>query len=172
MAGIYGGKEFRVGREDVRFREDDVLLGRQAFGLELREFGAGLGALAIDARFLDVEIAEFLLIGQVCFEHDQAAAILLGFAGEGLRELRLAVGVEGVLKFLDAAQAPEAIDDDLDEFAFHGTDGFEIFLNVGEQGGVLVAIVGGQEDGAAGEAGFHSILGRFGFAFWSASAGG
>jgi hypothetical protein len=43
-----------------------------------------------------------------------------------------------------------SINDGLHEFAFGLADGGEIVLKGGEEGSVLVYIVGGKQDGAAG----------------------
>src|ERR1700756_3222885 len=94
-------------------------------------------------------------------EHDLAAALYRWSIGERVRELLLAMGVKSKFEFLDAAQTPVAIDDDLDQFAFVRADGLQIALEGCEKGRVFFDIVGRQEDCAAGESGLDGVLGGF-----------
>src|SRR5581483_12034386 len=71
-----------------------------------------------------------------------------------------AVRIQRKFEGLDTALTPEAIDHDLDEFAFELTDGLEITLESGQEAGVFFDIVGGKKNGAAGERGFDGVLRR------------
>ena len=66
---------------------------------------------------------------------------------------------------VDAADAPTAVGDGLDQFGFAIGLGIEA-IGVREQMGfVAFGVVGGEQDGVAGEAGFQGIAGRLGLAF-------
>jgi hypothetical protein len=143
-----------------------------AVRLELFEFFERFGTLAVDAGFLDEEITEFLLIGQMRLQHDHAAAGWFRLFGKGFGELAFAVDVESVFEFLDSTQAPAAIDNNLDEFAFDLAHGFQIELETFEEDSVFLDVIGGKKDGTAGERRLDGVLGRALAAGVSAWAGG
>jgi hypothetical protein len=104
---------------------------RLAFGLEALEFSDGFGALAVDASFLNVQVAELFFVREVRLQENSAAALGFRAVLENWLELLVAMRVESEFEFLDAAQTPVAIDDDLDEFAFELADGFQLLLEIG-----------------------------------------
>jgi hypothetical protein len=134
--------------------------------LELLEFAEIGFALATEAALLESKIAEFPTVNHVDFSHDEGLAIGgVGFVGEFAGEFAMAERVESGFERSDAEQAPFGVGDGLDE---------DVFVVIGrrEFGEVAIkvlpidgGIVGRQEDGAAGEAGFDGVHGGFGFAF-------
>ncbi len=152
VAGVEGGEEFIVGH----FVFFGFLRVLRAVGLEATEFIHGFAAFSIKTGFLLVVVAELLLIGEVRLEQDHVVALVFGNMIEGISELRVTVGVEREFEGLDAALAPETIDDDLNKFGFKQANGLEISLEVGQKGGVFLNVFVRKQDGLAGERGFNT----------------
>ena len=127
-----------------------------AFLLEAAEFGHFLFAAADEAGFLKVQIAKLLFVIEtdLHFDHDRLRVNLLGMA---VGELLAANVDEGHFEAWDAVETPAGVDDRLDEGEFLGAGGFEFLLVSEEEGLVLVGVVGGEDDGAAGETGFDGV---------------
>ena len=143
-----------------------------AFLLGCAEVGEIFVALAAQSGFLELQIAELLFVDEVRFEFDHAGLSVGWFGGEFLGELAAAAGIEGEFESGDAAETPIGIGDRLNQLGFADADGLEFAdeaINILFVGG---GIVGGQQDGAAGEGGFESVGGGLGFAFRGAGAGG
>jgi hypothetical protein len=133
-----------------------------ALGLETAQFGDVLVAAAMQASFLDVPVTKLLFIGHVSLQQDHAGAILLRDVVEGVFELGVAVRVEREFESRDAAQTPMGIRDGLKQLAFGLTDGSEIVLKSREEGGVFFDVIAREQDGLAGERGFHCVFRRSG----------
>lgn len=114
-------------------------------------------AAAMQARFLDMQIAELLLIGEMRVQVDESGPIGGILIFELLCELDTALGVDGEFEDRDALQAPGGIGDGLHQIAFALADGAEVFFVVGYVLLVGGGIFGGKEDGAAGERCFEGI---------------
>jgi hypothetical protein len=106
----------------------------------------------------------------VHFDHD--CAINMGVFLEERIEFQAAFGEEGHFKTGDASQTPAGVGDGLNESAFFGTGGLELFF-VGEDMSLIAgSVVGRQQDGMAGEAGFDGVEGNGGFASFCFRAAG
>ena len=109
-----------------------LLMFLHALLLQAAKFGDFFFATAGEAGFLELEIAELLVIGFVGVEFDEGGAMGgIGF-GEQVGEFFAAFGVEGLLEVGDAADAPGAVGDGLQEFGFKVADGFEFLLVGGD----------------------------------------
>ncbi len=127
-------------------------------GLELAEFGEILFAVAAEAAFLELKVAQLFFV----FEE----SIELGDA------FLAAAFVERHFEDGDAEEPPIGVGEGLDEdgFAFgRGLEVLFVFFDV-----VLIAggIVGGEQDGAAGEGGGYGVGRGAGFAFLGTRSGG
>ncbi len=146
--------------------------GGFAFGLEAAEFSEVERVAAVEAGLLQLEIAELLFVAEMDLEVDERDAF-------GLREVRVhfggfvtAAGVEGEFKGGDAGEPPLSVGERLDELGFAGCGGLVIVVVSGEVLAVGFGVVGGQEDGAAGESSPNSIHGGNALAFGCAGAAG
>jgi hypothetical protein len=74
-----------------------------------------------------------------------------------LRPLVLREGEQGHFELGDAVEAPAAIDEGLDEGEFQETNGLEFGEEAVEKSLVFGGVVGGKEDGAAGESCFDGV---------------
>ena len=152
-----------------------VELGRflsAALLLELAELFGFSFAAAAEAVFLELEIAEAAFFGDIDFEFDEAAADGGRVIGELFGEAEFARGEEGHFEAGDAVETPGGIGERLDEGGFLGSDRgealeerFEVLLVEGE-------VVGGEEDGAAGESGGDGVAGGSSFAIGGGGTGG
>src|SRR5581483_6658675 len=143
-----------------------------ALGLQSFQFGHGFGTLAIKPSFLNLEVTELLFVSYVRLQDDPVVAMRFGKIVERVLELFVAVRIESEFQSLDAALTPEAIHDDLDQFAFNLTTRLEIVLETGKEASVFFDIVGRKQHGASGERGLDRVLGRSGKPGGGAGAGG
>ena len=146
--------------------------GGFAFCLEAAEFGEVEGVAAIEARLLQLEVAELLFVAEMDFEVDEGDAL-------GWREVRVhfggfvaAAGVDRRFERGDAGETPLGVGKGLNEFGFAGRGGSVFFGIGGEVLAVGVGVVGGEEDGAAGQSSFDGVHGGDAFAFERAGTGG
>jgi len=126
-----------------------------AFSLQGAEFSEFLFATAEETGFLQVEVAEFLLV--------DLRRVKVDFRGIGGLSLKLfgkfaaTQGEDGLFERADTAQTPPAIDDGLEEVAFDDADGFVLILVSLDVVLIFDGVVGGHKDGAAGECGFDGV---------------
>ncbi len=128
-----------------------------AFGLESAEFGHFLFAAAGEPGFLELEVAEVLTVGAADFhfENGSEAGAVEFFVGGG--EFFLADGEEGVFEGWNSVETPAEVGDGLYEGGFFGADGFQQFFVREDVGLIGDGVVGREEDGDAGEAGFEGV---------------
>ncbi len=136
-----------------------------ALGLELTELGGIFFATAMEARFLEVQIAELLFVGEEDLELDESGADGGVLVIELLSELGTALGVNGHFQSGDAAETPGGIGDGLNQVAFALAAGTELLFVIANVLLIGRGIVTVKEDGAAGEACFDCVEGGFGLAF-------
>ena len=139
--------------------------------LEASEFGGFLVAAAGEAGFLELEIAELLFVDEHDLDIEHVGAVvgeLLDFDGQ----FDAAFVEKSHVEAGNAVETPADIGDGLDEAGFFGADGLEEFFVGEDEGLVESGVVGGQADGAAGEAGCDGVETDFGFAFLGAGSGG
>ncbi len=164
------------------FGFDDKVWGLlQLFGLAFAarllnrvEVGFVLIELAIEAAFLKREVREIFAEGDGDFGlQEMSAANGVGFIGEDVGgEFALADGIEGCFERGDTEETPFGIGDELDESAFFVVPR-GVFVQVAlDMSLVDGGVFAGQEDGAAGEPGFHGVPRRYGFAFGGNGPGG
>ena len=145
-----------------------VLLVVEADGVQ---FFDGAFELAGEAGFLQVQVGERLLEGQENFGFDEGGAGVGGFVGVGGGELLAAQGEEASFEGRDAEETPFDLGEGLEEESFFVGGGLPFFVEAVEMGLPGGEVVGGQENGAAGESGFQGVVGGAGFAFRSFRAG-
>lgn len=87
-------------------------------------------------------------------------------------ELRAAAGKDGPLERTNAIETPEGIGDGLDKRGFAKAGGLVFVLELLDVVLIGGGIVGGKQDGAAGERCSDCVQRRFGFAFDRGRAGG
>jgi hypothetical protein len=144
---------------------------RDAFSLKFTQLGNVFVAIAAEAAFLEVEIAELLLVDQEGV-HLNEAWLEQGVAvGNQRGEFFAAFGEDGEFEAWDAVETPEDVGNGLNQRRFAGSKrlkfGDETF-EVLQVGGV----VGREKHGASGEAGFESVQGGNGFALRRSWTGG
>jgi hypothetical protein len=138
----------------------------------LEPFGIGL-VLAAKAALLECEITEVAAVNDEDVADEKRFAIdRIGFIGDGVSEFTATEGVEAGFERGDAQETPFGIGNELDEGVFLIGGGGETGEMAGDMFAVGLGVVGGEKDGAASEAGFHSIEGRLGFALSCVRAGG
>ncbi len=128
--------------------------------MEAAEFGGVLFELITETAFLQGEIAQILLIGaeDVGFEHG-GAELGVWFMGAVGGEFVAAERVETGFESGDAEETPFGIGDSLREVLFDIVGGCEFSIDEGDEGLIGGDVVGGQDDGAAGETGFEGVVG-------------
>ncbi len=136
--------------------EQEFFFG-DAVVLELAEFGEIFFAVAAEAGFLDLEIAQLFFVLEEGIE--------LGDA------LFAAALKESQFERRDAKEPPVGVGERLDEDGFAFGDGLELVFVLFDVVLVAGGIVGREQDGAAGESGFDGVGGRAGFAFRGARTG-
>ena len=143
-----------------------------AFLLELVEFGHVLFQLIAEAALLEMQVAELFFVGERDFGGDEGgAASGVGFFGEGVGKFEATEGEDTGFERSDAEDAPLGVGDELDEGFFRLIGRTVEIKVVGETPFVGSRVVGGEEWGLAGEAGFKRVHGRFGFSFWTGGSG-
>lgn len=129
-------------------------LFEEAVTLEGTQVRDGIPQDAVEALFLQVEIAELTLMS------DERVGLDEGGAGEAFVEVREVVGDGFELgqsedigfERGDAVQAPVGIGDELGELIFECADGFEFAADGGGEVLVGLHVFGGEDDGSGGEA--------------------
>lgn len=137
-----------------------------AFSGEALQFRLVFFVLPAKARFLDGEVIEVTTISEKNpgFDHGFADRFLL-FVRKLGGELASSNRVDSGFERRNALEPPERIGEGLSEtlfFVFNGGELFEDSFDVGLKGR---DVFGWQEDGAAGETGFQSVMGDLGFSF-------
>ncbi|HEY6988400.1 MAG TPA: hypothetical protein VH369_08450 [Bryobacteraceae bacterium] len=140
--------------------------------LQTVERGGFLFTAAHQAGFLKLQIAQLFFVDQMGVQLDQAAAnggvvLILKHIGE----LDSALGIDSHFEGGDAAQAPGDIGERLDEFGFFETNGLPFLFVGGDVALVFGSVVGGKQDGGAGEAGFDGIQRRVTLTRFGAGSG-
>ncbi len=128
-----------------------------ALALESGEVGVDLDQLAMEARFLDAQVVELLVIGEVGVGLDEAGAEFFGLVIEPMGELDAREGIDAVLETGDAGEAPFGVGEGLDQRGFLFANRVEGLDAVQKFGLVEFGVVAGQQDGVAGEAGLQGI---------------
>ena len=147
--------------------------GLLALDLESFEFFGIQFAMAAQASFLQCEVGEIALIDQLDFCVDESGAdggVCL--VGKEAGEFELTDGADAGFEAWDAKEAPFGIGDGLDEIFFFVGGGLVFLFVTRDVIGVGGDVVGGKEDGLAGETGSDGVMGGFGFAFGGGGAGG
>jgi hypothetical protein len=152
---------------------DDARLGGfagAALGLKLLEIGGVLYQLPAEAGFLDAQVVQLAMIGEIGVGFDERRTECGILIIEDVGKFDAAKGVDPGFERGDAEQAPGGIGEGLGERGFGVSGG----LPFGEEGCDVVfvggGIVGGKQHGAAGESRFNSIERRSGFAFGAGGA--
>lgn len=122
-----------------------------AFVLEAAEFSGILFAAAMQAGFLKLEIAQLLFIGEEGLKLDEARAERRVVVVESIRKLDTATSEDGEFEAGNAIETPGGVGQRLDERAFARRRGLKFLFEVAEVLLVLGGIVGGEQDGAAGQ---------------------
>ncbi len=136
--------------------------------MELAEFGHFLIEAAVEAGFLELEIAQLLFVFEVDVQFDEAGAEGKIVFGVGFGELVAAAGVDGHFEAGDALQTPLGIGQGLDEFGFTQAGGAVFGFIGGEMRAIGIGVVAGKEDGTAGQPGFDGVQRRDAFPFLAA----
>ena len=125
-----------------------------------------LFVLPAQARFLDGEVVQVTAVGEknLRFDHGLADRFVL-FIGELGGELAAADSVDSGLERGNAIEPPERIGEGLGEALFFVAFGSELLEDSFDLRLIGRDVVGWQQDGAAGETGFQSVVGDFGFSF-------
>ena len=89
-----------------------------ALALEGGEVGVDLDQLAMEARFLDAQVVELLVIGEVGVGLDEAGAKLLGLVIELIGELDAGERIDAVLETGNAGESPLGVGEGLDQRGF------------------------------------------------------
>ena len=116
-------------------------------------------AHAAEACFLQGEVAEVFpaVLKDLCVDHGGSDGGI-GFVGEFAGKVAAADGVDAGFERGDAEEPPFRFGDGLREGLFVVGYG----LVFGEEAGYVLdidfAVVGGEEDGAAGESGFYGVV--------------
>ncbi len=103
---------------------------------------------------------------------DELDALGAGEVGVHLGRFVAAAGVNGGFECGDAGETPLGVGEGLDEFRFARAGGLVILSVSGQVLAVGFCVVGGQEDGAAGESGLDRVHRGDAFAFGGAGAAG
>ena len=121
------------------------------------EFAHFLAVAAEQAGFLELEIAELLLVFEVNVEFDELGADGEVLPGVVVGELAAAFGVNGVFEAGDAGEPPLGIGQRLDELGF--AQAFRLVFGSigGDVLGVGFGVVARKQDGAPGESGFDGV---------------
>ena len=132
-----------------------------------------LFVLPAQARFLDGEVVQVTAIREkdLRFDHSFADGFVLFIRKLG-GELAAADRVDSGLERGNALEPPERIGEGLGEALFFVAFGSELFEDSFDVRLIGRDVVGWQEDGAAGEPGFQSVVGDFGFSFRRSGASG
>jgi len=140
--------------------------------LNLGELRGVLFELAAEAVLLETEIAEITFVDaeDLRFDHSGASSGVR-FGGEFAGEFVAADGIETRFESGDAEETPFGVGNGLDEVLFFVGFGLELAVDLGDEFFVSSYVVGWQDDGAAGEPGFQSIVGRLQFSFRRGRAG-
>lgn len=136
-----------------------------AFFLKPAQLGRIFLSPAMQARFLELQIAELFLEGEMSLELDHRGAEREVVIVERFGELDAALCIDGHLETRDASEAPGRVGDGLDQIGFTLADGLELVLVSAEMALVFGGIIRWEKDGAAGEGGFDGIQRCRGFAF-------
>ncbi len=133
--------------------------------LERFEFGEIFFAMAAQAGFLELQVAQLLFVLEEGLEVGEAGVF-------GGCIFCAAAGVDGGFERGDAEETPIGVGDRLHEDRFASGDGFEFFGEAFEVMAVEGGIVRGEEHGASGERSFDGVDGRACFAFGGTGTGG
>ena len=137
----------------------------------LTEFGSILFALAAEAPELKLQVPQLLFVGEEGVDFDEVRLQRGIFGAELIGKLGAAQSVDAHFECEYAIETPGVVGEQLDESAFASAHGPEFFEEIGDVVFVGGGIVGGEQDGAAGECGFDGVEGGFGFAFRGLRAG-
>ena len=137
-----------------------------AFLLHGAQFGDVLFSAAVQARLLQLQVAQPLFVFQVGFEFDLQAA----FGGvemfESVGEFDSGFGFEREHQVRDTAETPFGVGDGLHQGAFDFVGRPELVTVGGDVFFVEGDVFRSEEDGAAGEGGGDGVQRRFGPAFF------
>jgi hypothetical protein len=130
-----------------------------ALAFEGSEVVSDFRELAIEARFLDAQVVELAVIGEVGVSLDEAGAELGGLVVELVGKLDAGESIDAVFETGNAGDAPLGVSDCLDQRGFLFANGVERLDAVQEFGFVEFGVVAGKQDGVAGEARFSKHCG-------------
>ena len=122
--------------------------------------------MTAETLFLERQIVELALIGREGFHVDHGGADGLVLVLEEVGEFDAADGVDALFERENPIDAPLGIGDVLGQFLFAVGDGAEFGFEAGDVLLVLLDVIGGQQDGAAGERGADRIVGGLGAALF------
>jgi hypothetical protein len=132
-----------------------------ALALQVFEFREVDLVAAAETGFLEREVAEVFAVGEEDLRFDHGGAdVGIGLVGKCFGELAAAEGVDAGFERGDAEQSPIGRGEGMDEGFFGVGSGLEVSEEAGDvalEGG---AVVGWEEDGAAGETGFDGVVGE------------
>ncbi len=131
--------------------------------LELAQLGGVLCHTAGQPRFLKLQVAKLLFVGEEGFELDQAGTESLVVILELVGKLHVASCIDGHFEPGDPAETPGGIGNGLDQIALARPDGREFLFISGDVALVVGGIIGVEQDGAAGEPCFDRIEAGSGF---------
>ena len=132
--------------------------------LQFFELGAVVLALATETGFLERDVAEIFSVGEEDLPFDQRGADgQVGLFGKFFGEFAAADGVDRRFESRDAEEAPLGFGDGVDERFFGVVRRLELREETGDVVVEGLTIVGGEEDGAAGEPGFDGVVRGNGF---------
>ncbi|MCU1294806.1 MAG: hypothetical protein JWP08_3656 [Bryobacterales bacterium] len=138
--------------------------------LELFQLGGVLLALAAKTRFLDAEIIELPLIGEIGLRLDERGGFPRVAILKGIGELDSAESVNTHFERGDSCQTPLSIGERLDQFGFAVAYRAQFGEATLEVEFIRGGFFRGQEHGAAGEPGFECVARGARFAFWRSRA--
>ena len=138
-----------------------------ALGLEPSQFGNFFFAAAAQAGFLQLQIADLFFVGNEGVGVDQVRACGEVLFVEQLGEFDAAFGEQSRFESGDTTQTPVGVGDGLYEIRFEEAHGREFFGVGGQMVLVFGDVIGGQQNGAAGEPG----LGRRSTTIWLSRPG-
>ncbi len=140
--------------------------------MQAREFGLVLFHAAVEAGFLDVEIADGFFVFEIGFDLDELRATRFGLIIVELGEFDLTFEENAGLEVLDAGDAPGGIEQGLDERLFFVGGWCEALVVEIKEVLVFGGVVCGQEDGFAGESVLEGVFAGGRFAGFGDGSGG
>lgn len=155
--GIEGLAIFFGGEVELGGRIELAALILLSFFLETAELGGFFLAAANEARFLQLQIAKLFFVCHVGVQIDQAGPESVFVIVEEFGEFHAPLRIDGHLERWNTIQTPGDGGEGMDQSRFLRADGAEFAFKGGDVALVGGGIIGGEEDGAAGESGLDSI---------------